>query len=168
MRPASKKTDNQKEMFRERLDNILNRHHELCKLAALIDWEAFERKFGILYADKNCRPVIPIRLLVGLSYLGHALGLSDQAVVDGWVKILTGSISLVKHTSSTSCPLIRHRCHDGANESARKAVKRFWPRQSMPESAVEPSESRVSKKGSVCPHFYLKSTLNPDEPQFTD
>jgi IS5 family transposase len=73
-------------MFRERLDNILNRHHELCKLAALIDWEAFEREFGMLYADKKGRPGIPIRLLVGLSYLGHAFGMSDQAVVDGWVE----------------------------------------------------------------------------------
>ena len=71
MRPASKKTDNRIEMFRERLDNILNRHHELCKLAALIDWEAFEREFGMLYADKKGRPGIPIRLLVGLSYRRH-------------------------------------------------------------------------------------------------
>ncbi len=91
MRPASKKTDNRIEMFRERLDNILNRHHELCKLSALIDWEAFEREFGMLYADKKGRPGIPIRLLVGLSYLGHAFGLSQiRQLSMGGLKLLTG------------------------------------------------------------------------------
>ncbi len=32
----------------------------------------------ILYAKKKGRPGIPIRLLVGLTYLGHAYGLSDE------------------------------------------------------------------------------------------
>lgn len=86
MRPKSKKTDNRIQMFRERLDNILNRHHELFRFADMINWNSFEQEFGSLYAEKKGRPGIPIRLLVGLSYLSHAFNLSDQAVVDGWVE----------------------------------------------------------------------------------
>ncbi len=74
------------ELFRERLDNILNRRHELFRLAGLIDWKAFEKEFGQFYSAKKGRPGISIRLMVGLSYLGHAYGLSDEAVVTKWVE----------------------------------------------------------------------------------
>ena len=86
MRPSSKKSDNRLELFRERLDNMLNHRHELYLLAGMIDWDGFEREFGSLYSEKKGRPGIPIRLLIGLSYLGHTFNLSDQAVVEGWVE----------------------------------------------------------------------------------
>ena len=86
MRPSSKKDDKQIEFSRERLDNILNRRHELCKLAGLIDWDVFEKEFGKFYSEKKGRPGIPIRLMVGLCCLGHAYGLSDEAVVAKWVE----------------------------------------------------------------------------------
>ena len=86
MQPSSKKDDNRVELFRERLENILNRSHELYKLAGLIEWSVFEEEIGRLYAAKKGRPGIPIRLMVGLSYLGHAFGLSDEAVVTKWVE----------------------------------------------------------------------------------
>jgi len=86
MRPSSKKTDNRVELFRERLENILNRRHELYRLADLIDWSVFEQEFGKLYAAKKGRPGIPIRMMVGLSYLGHTFGLSDETVVEKWVE----------------------------------------------------------------------------------
>ena len=86
MQPLSKKEDTRMELFRERLDNILNRRHELFRLAGLIDWEAFEKEFGQFYSAKKGRPGISIRLMVGLSYLAHAYGLSDEAVVTKWVE----------------------------------------------------------------------------------
>jgi len=46
MRPVSKKADQQRDLFRERLDNILDTRHELCRLAGLINWEYFEEAFG--------------------------------------------------------------------------------------------------------------------------
>lgn len=86
MRPSNNNSDNRIELFRERLDNMLNRRHELYQLAGMIDWSSFEQEFGTLYADKKGRPGISIRLLVGLSYLSHAFNLSDQAVVEKWVE----------------------------------------------------------------------------------
>jgi len=86
MQPSSKKDDLRLDFFRERLENILNRNHELYRLAGLISWDVFEQEFGIFYSAQKGRPGIPIRLMVGLTYLGHAYGLSDEAVVAGWVE----------------------------------------------------------------------------------
>ena len=84
MRPKSSNQTPQGDLFRSRLENILNRNHELYRLAELIRWEDFDEEFGVLYAEKKGRPGIPIRLLVGLTYLGHAYGLSDEEVVRRW------------------------------------------------------------------------------------
>ena len=86
MRALSKKNDERPELFRERLENLLNRRHELFVMTSLIDWEFFEREFAQLYAENSGRPGAPIRLMVGLSYLAHAYGLSDEAVVSGWLE----------------------------------------------------------------------------------
>jgi len=86
MQPLNKKDDKRVELFRERLENILNRHHELYRLAGLIDWDVFEQEFGEFYSARKGRPGIPIRLMVGLSFLGHTYGLSDEAVVSKWVE----------------------------------------------------------------------------------
>lgn len=85
MQPKPQKMNPQLDMFRRRLANMLSHQHELYRLAEMIDWEAFEREFGLLYSD-NGRPGIPIRLLVGMTYLGHAFGLSDEEVVKRWVE----------------------------------------------------------------------------------
>ena len=84
MRPKSSNATPQGDLFRSRLESILNHRHELYRLAELIPWDTFDQEFGTLYAEKKGRPGIPIRLLVGLTYLGHAYGLSDEEVVRRW------------------------------------------------------------------------------------
>jgi hypothetical protein len=49
-------TRNQADMFRSRLDNILNTRHPVFKLAGKIDWSVFEKEFGALYVEKVGRP----------------------------------------------------------------------------------------------------------------
>jgi len=85
MQPKEQKQSPQLDMFRKRLGNMLNHQHELYRLAGLIEWEVFEREFGELYSE-NGRPGIPIRLMAGLTYLGHAFGISDEEVVRRWVE----------------------------------------------------------------------------------
>lgn len=80
MQPKEQKSSPQLDMFRKRLANMLNHQHELYRLAGLISWEAFDKEFGGLYSE-NGRPGIPIRMMVGLTYLGHAFGVSDEEVV---------------------------------------------------------------------------------------
>lgn len=80
MKPKKTQQD-QSDLFRSRLDQILNRQHPLFILANQIDWSIFDKKFGSLYSEKG-RPGKPTRLLVGLHYLKHAFDESDESIVE--------------------------------------------------------------------------------------
>ena len=71
------------DLFRNRLDNLIDRRHELVKLAALIDWRHFDREWGEAFCEHG-RPAIATRLIAGLHYLKHTYGLSDEQVVQRW------------------------------------------------------------------------------------
>ncbi|QRM32956.1 hypothetical protein JO965_26865 (plasmid) [Microvirga sp. VF16] len=58
------------DLYRSRLDQILDHRHELYRLAGLIDWDRFDHEFGRFYRPLG-RPAKPTRLMVGLSYLQH-------------------------------------------------------------------------------------------------
>src|ERR1700724_2538269 len=80
-RPAQGETD----MFRNRLDNMIDMRHEFVRLTKLIDWKRFDEAFGDLYAEKG-RPGVPTRLMVGLHLLKHARGISDEQVCAQWLE----------------------------------------------------------------------------------
>jgi IS5 family transposase len=73
------------DLYRSRLDQILDQRHELFRLAGLIDWDSFDQAFGRFYRPLG-RPAKPTRLMVGLSYLQHTFNLSDEAVVQCWIE----------------------------------------------------------------------------------
>jgi IS5 family transposase len=73
------------DLYRSRLDQILDQRHELFRLADLIDWDRFEQEFGCFYRPLG-RPAKPTCLMVGLSYLQHTFNLSDEAVVQRWIE----------------------------------------------------------------------------------
>ena len=58
------------DLYRSRLDQILDPRHALFRLAALIDWDRFDEEFGRFYRPLG-RPAKPTRLMVGLLYLQH-------------------------------------------------------------------------------------------------
>lgn len=72
--------DGRGDLFRARLDQIINLKHELAPLAASIDWEWIDDEVAPLYSDKG-RP----RFVIGLLLLKHIYGLSDEAVCERWV-----------------------------------------------------------------------------------
>ncbi|HEX8569323.1 MAG TPA: IS5 family transposase [Caulobacteraceae bacterium] len=80
MRPKQPTAEDQDDLFRARLANLVDRRHPLVRLAGLIDWGRFETEFGPLYTDATGRPGLPTRLMVGLHLLKHMDGLSDEAV----------------------------------------------------------------------------------------
>ena len=86
MTPAPPDSAESLDMFRHRLENLINLQHGLCRLARLIDWSAFDREFGLLYSTRSGCPGKPTRLMVGLQYLKHIHGLSDEAVVQRWAE----------------------------------------------------------------------------------
>jgi len=63
----------------------LNPKHPLLRLAEHIPWDYFEAEFAPLYSDQG-RPAKPIRLMVGLSILKHLENLSDEVLIDRWVR----------------------------------------------------------------------------------
>ncbi len=76
----------QDDLWRSRLVEMIDLRHELVKLAALIDWEVFERECAGLFPSHTGRPAISTRLVAGLLYLQHAYALSDEAVVARWAE----------------------------------------------------------------------------------
>jgi hypothetical protein len=56
MRPKERRETGEQDLFRSRLDQIINREHALVKLAAAIDWRFLEEKFGAAYSDRPGHP----------------------------------------------------------------------------------------------------------------
>ena len=84
MRPNKPRATGEGDLFRPRLDQIINMKHELVQLAARIDWDWIDREVAPLYSD-NGRPGIETRFVIGLLLLKHIYGLSDEGVCERWV-----------------------------------------------------------------------------------
>jgi len=84
MRP--KKQFETPDMFRSRLDQLLDHNHPLFKMANEIDWSIFEKEFVDTYHDSMGRPGKSIRLMVALNYLKYTFDLSDEAVLQGFLE----------------------------------------------------------------------------------
>ena len=66
MRPRVQPPTGQTDMFRARLDQMINLEHELVRLGRLIDWRFIESRCGEAYSDA---PGQPTRLMAGLAML---------------------------------------------------------------------------------------------------
>jgi IS5 family transposase len=84
MKPKRVESVVQEDLFRMRLENLIDPGHELVRLARLIDWSVFEREFGALHSEGAGQPPLPTRLMAGLTYLKHCFALSDEEVVARW------------------------------------------------------------------------------------
>jgi transposase, IS5 family len=86
MRPRERRESGEQDLFRSRLDQVINMDHALVKLARRIDWRFLEEKFGAVYADGSGRPPLPTRLMAGLAILKHTYNLSDEMVCELWIE----------------------------------------------------------------------------------
>ena len=78
MRPRERRESGEQDLFRARLDQIIDMDHALVKLAGAIDWRFLEQKLGAVYTDRAGRPPLPTRLMAGLAILKHTYDLSDE------------------------------------------------------------------------------------------
>jgi IS5 family transposase len=69
----------------QRLEDLLDAKHPLCKLTKRIPWDEIENQFADLYHDSG-RPAKPIRLMVSLLILKQLYNLSDESIVERWVE----------------------------------------------------------------------------------
>ena len=83
MKPQTRPETPTDDLFRHRLENLIDTRHELVKLSELIDWDHFEIQWGATFCE-NGRPGIATRLIAGLHYLKHTYALSDEQVVRRW------------------------------------------------------------------------------------
>ncbi len=67
-RPRERRETGNQELFRSRLDQIIDPKHELVLLAQMIDWSFLEKHFGEVYGDKAGKPPLPTRLMTGLCH----------------------------------------------------------------------------------------------------
>jgi transposase, IS5 family len=86
MRPKERRDSRQNDLFRARLDRIVDMDHALAKLGRAIDWRFLEQRFGAVYTDKVGHPPLPTRLMAGLAILKHMHDLSDEDLCARWVE----------------------------------------------------------------------------------
>ncbi len=84
MRPKQRQTSGSGDLFRARLDQIINMKHELVQLAGRLDWAWIDSEIAPLYSPQG-RPGIETRFAIGLLLLKHIYTLSDEGVCDRWV-----------------------------------------------------------------------------------
>jgi Transposase domain (DUF772) len=84
MRPKQHETTGSGDLFRARLEQIINMKHELVQLAGKLDWEWIDGEIAPLYSDQG-RPGVETRFVIGLLLLKHIYGLSDEGACERWV-----------------------------------------------------------------------------------
>ena len=85
MRSRERRDGGQNDLFRTRLDQIVDTDHLLAKLGWAIDRRFIEERFGAVYSDKAGHPPLPTRLMSGLSILKHMHNLSDEDLCARWL-----------------------------------------------------------------------------------
>lgn len=86
MKPRERHETGAQDMFRSRLDQIINLKHALVTLSKTVSWSFIETKCGEVYADGPGMPPLPTRLMAGLSILKYTFDLSDEELCDRWVE----------------------------------------------------------------------------------
>ena len=82
MRPkTSESEEHQLELGAVLLESFINMKDELIILGKVIDWKHFCEKFGESFHERQGRPGLPTRLMVGLTYLKYLHNLSDEKVI---------------------------------------------------------------------------------------
>ena len=71
MRPRERRETSEQDLFRSRLDQIIDMKHALVKLG---------------HTDRPGQPPLPTQLMAGLAILKHTYDLSDEALCDRWVE----------------------------------------------------------------------------------
>ena len=86
MRPREQRETGQTDMFRSRLDQIIDLNHPQARLARTVDWGFLEGTFGAAYSDVGGQPPLPTRLMAGLAILKYMHNLSDEILCERWVE----------------------------------------------------------------------------------
>jgi IS5 family transposase len=85
MRPKQQPKARHDDLFRARLDQIINMKQELDVLADKIDWAWLDDALAACFSNQG-RPAESVRFMIGMFLLKHTYALSDEQVWDRWVQ----------------------------------------------------------------------------------
>ncbi len=85
MRPKQQQAARHDDLFRARLDQIINMKHELVALANKVDWGWIDDQLADHFSDQG-RPAEPVRFMIGMLMLKHTYALSDEQLWERWVQ----------------------------------------------------------------------------------
>ncbi len=86
MKPRERRETGEMDLFRSRLDRIINLKHELVTLSKVVSWGFLETQCGEVYTEGPGMPPLPTRLMAGLAILKHTFNLSDEELCARWVE----------------------------------------------------------------------------------
>ena len=84
MRPRKREESHSDDLFRARLDQIINMKHAVVRLAEEIDWDWIDDQVGDLFSAEG-RPGTETRFMIGILLLKQIYGISDEGVWERWV-----------------------------------------------------------------------------------
>jgi len=84
MRPKQQRQSRYGDLFRARLDQIINMKHELVTLAGKVDWAWLDAELADCFSDQG-RPAELVRFMIGMFMLKHTYGLCDEQLWERWV-----------------------------------------------------------------------------------
>ena len=148
MRPKQLKAEPQDDLFRARLENLVDPRHALVRLAGLIDWRRFEAAFGALYTDGG-RPGLR-RALHPPGGRGSSLVLSPRQAAR-----VAGSQTTAPATEWTRQPPLRLRaaareCTSQAHRLPRPASTSALRLTRMAEKGARGPSSQEPTIGGLC------------------
>src|SRR5262249_11338268 len=100
MRPKQRETSKSDDLFRARLDQIINPRHELVRLAAEIDWAWIDGPIAPLYSEHG-RPAVPTRFMIGLLRSSTSTRYRTKKCASVGSTTRTSSSLLARSSSST-------------------------------------------------------------------
>jgi Transposase domain (DUF772) len=171
MRPRERRESGKQDLFRSRLDQIIDMNHALVKLARAIDWRFLEERFGAVYSDKPGQPPLPTRLMAGLAILKHSYDLSDEALCDRWIEnpyfqyfcgeeffqhaLVFDRSSLTRwrqtvYASSRPISAVSSATSSGASAGGRICGKRSYGRCILPDACSSRSAASVAARCIPC------------------
>lgn len=78
-KPRTPKSD---DLFRQRLDELVNPRHPLAQLSQHIDWSVFEDEWSGFFPSHRGRPATAPRLVAGLLYATHLCPIGRRSGVE--------------------------------------------------------------------------------------
>src|SRR5258707_6659961 len=82
MQPRERRETGEQDLFRSRLDQIIDLKHPLAALGRTVGWGFLEREFGAVYTDDPGRPPLPTRLMAGVANLKPTYDLSREMLCE--------------------------------------------------------------------------------------